>query len=154
MKTKTVVCATCGMPFEKELKEYNRRVRLGKIKLFCNEKCSGKEWSAKYDPFQFIFKSTQKSARHRPKEFDLTRDFIEALWNKQNGKCAYTQLQIFLPSPSKPAQVDTASLDRIDSSKGYVKDNVEFVSVFVNLGKNGFAKSDVENFLYNFRRCS
>lgn len=38
-------------------------------------------------------------------------------------------------------------MDRIDSSKGYTKDNVEFVCRFINLGKNGYSKKEVQNLM-------
>ena len=37
---------------------------------------------------------------------------------------------------------EKASLDRIDSSKGYTKDNVEFVSTSINYMKNSMSKED------------
>ena len=40
----------------------------------------------------------------------------------------------------------TASLDRIDSEKGYVKENVRFVAVIANFSKNKFSDEDVIDF--------
>ena len=40
-----------------------------------------------------------------------------------------------------------ASVDRIDSSKPYSIDNIEFVSVGINYLKNRFKKSEVIEFL-------
>lgn len=39
-----------------------------------------------------------------------------------------------------------ASLDRIDSSKGYIEGNVEFVCLAVNYAKNGFSKEQMIEF--------
>lgn len=39
-----------------------------------------------------------------------------------------------------------ASLDRIDSSKGYVKGNVEFVCLLINMAKNSYSKKEVSSF--------
>ena len=44
-----------------------------------------------------------------------------------------------------------ASLDRIDSSKPYQIDNVEFVCLCVNFAKNDFPKEDVVAFFKNLR---
>jgi len=35
-----------------------------------------------------------------------------------------------------------ASLDRIDSSIGYIEGNVEFVCLFINLSKNSFSRQE------------
>jgi hypothetical protein len=40
-----------------------------------------------------------------------------------------------------------ASLDRIDSTKGYIAGNVEFVCRFVNLGKSDLSREEVMKFI-------
>ena len=55
-----------------------------------------------------------------------------ALWRKQDGKCAISGWGISFTER-------TASLDRIDSTKGYVIGNVHWVHVNVNVCKNGFS---------------
>lgn len=43
-----------------------------------------------------------------------------------------------------------ASLDRIDSSKGYIEGNVEFVCVWLLITqKNSFTKEDMKEFLHS-----
>jgi hypothetical protein len=71
--------------------------------------------------------------------FDLTVDFVLALYESQNGKCALTGLEFdyardinFVRRPFAP------SIDRIDNKKGYTKDNVRFVCVAVNIAVNEF----------------
>lgn len=69
---------------------------------------------------------------------DLTLEYLKGVWDYQNGYCAISglkmEMDITRESPSK------ASLDRIDSSKGYVSGNVQWVCLFVN-----YAKSDFED---------
>ena len=48
---------------------------------------------------------------------------------------------------NKTKSLMKASLDRIDSSKGYVEGNVEFVCCAINLAKNDFCKEAVVDFL-------
>ena len=43
MKTVKVVCETCGIEFEKELKKFNESKK-NKWKLFCSEECKLKNW--------------------------------------------------------------------------------------------------------------
>lgn len=59
---------------------------------------------------------------------------IEDLWNqyeKQEGKCAFTGLNLTLTN-SNHLRDQTASLDRIDSSKGYTTDNIQWAHKHVN----------------------
>jgi len=119
--------------------------------MFCDEKCAGADRALSFDPFKSILLFARKNARSRPKECSITKEYLESIWQIQNGKCAYTDVELVLPHPNKRAQPNTASLDRIDSSKGYIKGNVEFVCVFVNLGKNGFSKQQVIDLLKQFK---
>lgn len=76
------------------------------------------------------------------KEFSIT---IQDAWNKfleQGKKCALTNLDLCF------GITQTASLDRIDSSKGYVKGNIQWVHKDVNIMKNDL---DTETFV---RYCS
>lgn len=63
--------------------------------------------------------------KSRGREFGITIEYIDDLYVAQNKKCAYTKLPISF-------EESTASLDRIDSSKGYVKGNVQWVHKDIN----------------------
>jgi len=66
----------------------------------------------------------------------------EDAWNKfveQDGKCALTGELLVFESESN-ASDGTASLDRIDSSKGYTKENIQWVHKNVN-----YIKRDLPN---------
>ncbi len=91
------------------------------------------------------FKVIERNAKLRGFEFDLTPEYLEELWNNQNGKCAYTQRELLMNTKfnNKEDRVKhTCSLDRINSDKGYVKDNVQWVTKRVNTMKNNMTNSD------------
>ena len=44
-----------------------------------------------------------------------------------------------------------ASIDRIDPSKGYSPDNIEFVCLAVNYAKNGYGKDEMMKFFEPMR---
>jgi hypothetical protein len=67
-----------------------------------------------------------KSGRKRL-DIDIDRKFIEKLFLKQNGKCALSGRDITLGL--------NASLDRIDSSNGYTKNNVQWLHKDINIIK-------------------
>lgn len=73
-----------------------------------------------------------RGATSRDIEFDLT---IEDGWDvyvAQDKRCALTGLPIVMPKGGKRQREYTASLDRINPSKGYVKDNVQWVHKAIN----------------------
>ena len=82
-----------------------------------------------------IKSSHYKDAR---KEFDLTIEHLDELWCKQNGKCAISGVDICLGKTQSQRGITTGSIDRIDSSKGHIQGNVQWVHKDVNLIKNRF----------------
>lgn len=76
----------------------------------------------------------------KPIEFEITIEYIWDLFLKQNRKCALSGLPIWFPNTTTQTQSKTASLDRIDSSKGYVMGNVQWVHKDINKMKNSFSQ--------------
>lgn len=69
--------------------------------------------------------------------FDLTVESLRNVWVAQRGRCALTGLQ-FHDERHVEAQVKepfAPSLDRIDSSRGYVEGNVQIVCSAANFAK-------------------
>lgn len=82
----------------------------------------------------------RKSAEFRDIPFDLT---IGQAWNlfvAQGGRCALTGLPIELRKYGSESH--TSSLDRINSDRGYVLDNVQWVHARVNLAKRDTMQDD------------
>ena len=68
----------------------------------------------------------KQSAEIRNLQLLITKEYIWELFLKQERKCALSGIFIQFEN-SKNKQKRTASLDRIDSSKGYVEGNVQWV---------------------------
>jgi hypothetical protein len=75
------------------------------------------------------FHKLKGCALKRNLEFNLTREDLDKLFENQNRKCVYTKYDLYFGNNKIRG---TASLDRIDSSKGYVHDNVQWVHKDVN----------------------
>jgi hypothetical protein len=73
----------------------------------------------------------------KPKELTVTITEVWDLFIKQDRKCALSGLDLFFPKQSKDKTYN-ASLDRIDSSKGYIQGNVQWVHKDVNIMKNKY----------------
>lgn len=80
------------------------------------------------------FNSIKNTAIKRKLEFNISPEYIQDLFNKQNKRCKYTNIELnLLKFDRNPTQ--TASLDRIDSKKGYVEGNVQWVHKDINFMK-------------------
>ena len=71
-------------------------------------------------------------------EFTITIDYAWELFIKQNRKCALTKMPLELFKVIHRKLQGSASLDRIDSSKGYIKGNVQWVHKDINWMKNNY----------------
>lgn len=94
-----------------------------------------------------FFAQIKNSANHRGIEFNISINLINELYKVQNGKCALSGLNITLPKSDEHQSTGnyTASLDRIDSLKGYTKDNIQWVHKWVNKMKQNLQEDE---FLY------
>lgn len=71
-------------------------------------------------------------------EYDLTAQFLWELYERQNRKCALSGEEIKFSYTNSNRPEGTISLDRIDSNKGYTKDNVQWVHKDINTLKTDF----------------
>lgn len=76
---------------------------------------------------------------------ELTIKYLYDLLLKQNKKCALTGVHIDLTESRKSSNVNfelmTASIDRIDSSKGYEPNNIQWVHKDINRMKWAFPQN-------------
>ena len=68
--------------------------------------------------------------------FNITPEYIQSIYDSQNGVCALSGLK-FEMELGKPRKRNPyrPSVDRINSNKGYVKGNIQFVLAIVNTMK-------------------
>jgi len=167
MKTKEINCIYCGKSFLKELREIKRRHKKGKFNFFCSLSCSISKQNYdcprpgnlnnlirsskdQYTPFRWFL--LRAKARNKIKKYgcDITVEYLKDLWDKQNGICIFTKWKLILPTGTRKSwdinSPFNASLDRIDSSKGYIKGNVRFISVMANYAKNTFTDQQLIEF--------
>ncbi len=84
------------------------------------------------------FASVVNGAKARSIEVSITIDYISELFDSQRGRCALTGQSIGFGHSGRhgqPFKETTASLDRIDSAKGYIPENVQWVHKDVNMLK-------------------
>jgi len=75
------------------------------------------------------------SARRRHLPFKVSIKYLWKLYMNQNKRCALTNEEIYFGTKGSQYRPTggNASLDRIDNMKGYVKNNVQWVTKDVNM---------------------
>lgn len=95
-------------------------------------------WRGYGELSQKHFNGIKLSAKFRKLDFSITIEYLWNLFLKQNKKCALSGIELQFKKNHK--NMTTASLDRIDSSKGYIEGNVQWVHKDVNLMKQKFGQ--------------
>lgn len=83
----------------------------------------------------------KKHAKQRGLKFTVTKKFLWNQFIKQSRCCALTGRPLIFCSGTKKYDT-TASLDRIDSSKGYIKGNIQWVHKDINWFKRDYIQSE------------
>lgn len=89
---------------------------------------------------------SQLRSYHNRKD-TLSLDFLEELYYKQEGKCAITK-QIMTFTQEQGRCQTNISIDRIDSSVGYLESNVQLVCHKVNTMKGEDPESDLKQWAH------
>lgn len=145
-RSKWLCKCTCG----KETVILGASLRAGRTKT-CGCSSFEQQWKGYEEISGTYWGRCKISAKHRNIKFDLD---IKDAWGKflnQNRKCALSgRLLLFnkqyLNQRSKVPEWQNASLDRIDSDKGYVLDNIQWVDVSINYMKSDMKEKDFIKF--------
>jgi len=95
------------------------------------------------NPRNFINALIGKSKKRKTSELgnNINIDYCMMLYEKQNGKCAISNQEMTFCRGV--GSVDTnLSIDRIDSSIGYVEGNIQFVCNIINTMKTNLSMND------------
>ena len=91
--------------------------------------------------YSYYIKRIERRARVSGFEFTITKEIIEDLYKQQNGKCKLSGVDIVLYNNQiHTKRMQSASLDRINSNKGYTIDNVQWLHKDVNKMKYTFTQ--------------
>ena len=136
-------CTSCG-----EMQSYLRKnyaeesLRLGKVCKKCSNRNTDNSHRDWYKNIRISWINKFKTgAETRGIYWKISLDDVAALYEKQNGKCALTGWNIEFPEYGH-SQKAPASIDRIDSKKGYTPDNIQLVERKINMMKQQFSQED------------
>ena len=122
---------------------------------YLNKKLS-RTWKGHEDISATYWSRVINTAKRRNIKFDISIEFGWQIFENQNSKCKISGLNLSF-GEKKSGRSQTASLDRIDSSKGYIEGNVQWVHKDVNRMKSDFSEEYLFNLIrkiHDFRRLS
>lgn len=88
------------------------------------------------------YSALKYNAIRRNFRFSVSKEYLWELYKKQDETCSLSGIKLKLPKEKKKEQ--TASLDRIDSNKGYEEGNVHWVHKDINNMKQHY---DLDTFI-------
>lgn len=154
--TCTIKCPICNKIYERSYGNLGKTSKCRSCsQLLNNKNKTGNGHKTIGDLSGSFVNSIKQKARSRDIEFNVTVEYLWSLFLEQDRKCKLSNIDLKLytyniwTSTGKSRHHNTsimnASLDRIDSSKGYVEGNVQWVHKVVNIMKNTLS---TEEFLY------
>ena len=102
------------------------------------------------NPFKKSLSEAKGRAKSKGLEFDLTEEYLVSI---DRDVCPYLGIPIaFGTGRRKAVEGNSKSLDRIDSAKGYTKDNVIYCSWRANKILSDATLAEISLIAHNFRR--
>jgi hypothetical protein len=132
-------CSECGEEQDYLRKNYaEQSLRLNKTCKKCSNRKTENNHRGLYNLIRISwFNKCKTGAELRGLVFDITIEDVWFMYTSQDGRCALSGVPI---GWSDVGSIHTASIDRIDSSKGYLKDNVQLLHKDVNFMKQQFSQ--------------
>jgi len=134
-------CSSCGEQQDYLRKNYaEESLRLSKMCKRCSNRSVDNTHRGWYRKIRISwYNRFYSSALIRKKDWNIDIEDVADMYDEQNAKCALTGWPIKFPEVGHP-QTSLCSIDRIDSSKGYSKDNIQLVHKDVNMMKQSFSQ--------------
>lgn len=140
------ICIKCNKVFERIKYSYNKeKIRTETCNL-CSKKLildrnGGKPVNYKGTKYFTgkSFSAWKNSAKRRGHIWDLSKEDLVKIFEKQNGICAISGIPFIMDIKNSPLR---PSLDRKNSNNGYTVDNIQFVCSVINIMKNKLLDSE------------
>lgn len=134
----TKICNCCKQPVEINLFHKNSRSKDG-LDRRCKP-CKKKEAAAKYKEnwFAYVCKLKKSYCKKHNIDFNLTEEYLKSIWTEV---CPVFGVKFVMFDKSNDC---SPALDKIDPTKGYVKNNVCFISARANRIKYDASVQELE----------
>lgn len=121
--------------------EYYAKNRQKRLEYAAKRRASGHEYNirrTREKTKKGRIQACLTKAKCRKKEFNLSFEYLENLFDSQQGKCSISGVPLTFEGNTP----NLASLDRIDSAKGYVEGNIQWVAWYINKMKQDLSMVD------------
>ena len=88
-----------------------------------------------------IFNSSKGNAKRRGLAHTISIEYLKDIFEQQKGLCFYTNKPMLIDTRDVNNSNDSVSVDRIDSSKGYIEGNIVLCRWIINRMKNEVSHS-------------
>ena len=124
------------------------QIRRGNIGIHYQPPCKNCDRGQKISKsnLDYVWKKILWCAQSRKLDINIDLPYILFLLDKQKNICALSGMQINLEHMATKKRNNTASLDRIDSSKGYIEGNVQWVHKHINMMKQDYTTREFINY--------
>ncbi len=152
-------CKKCTKPISQRHYEANKESIIKKTihnrkKRIANGSTSERDWgrayrrnkrgSVEYEMSRRLTDIKKRCRKHNRICSISAMDLVQ-VWHHQAGKCALSGISMTLGKGLVITAPNTASVDRIDSNKGYTKDNVRLTTWIANRSKAAWSDKDFLN---------
>jgi hypothetical protein len=159
-KMLTIACPSCGYKYRIRKTNYRDERTCRVCRFVAKNRASFGQHRGAGDLTKTFYNYFRFTAKRRGIEWSVSIDYLWSLAVRQEMKCALTGLEIVFPTISSPyggstfdpntqarlrngsGQVAVASLDRLDSSIGYAPGNVQWLTKWANIMKNGLSQEE------------
>ena len=153
-ENKLYICSSCERHKSHEAFSKNKRCKLRDGLNYVCKECYSKIYNnhriknANNNKLDFVLKARFNDTKQRAKKKGIFNDLvitdIYEIWNKQNGKCAISGIDMTINTYNGKISTNV-SVDRINSSLGYIKSNIQLVCSTVNMMKGSL---NMDEFLF------
>jgi len=142
-------CKSCKKEYDLIYRKTDKIQNLYKSKEYRNRKKEYKKWRDMTDPREQLLISAKARAKKYNIPFNLTIDDIEL-----RAYCPLLEIKLERKQYGKVGSFNpnSPSLDRIIPSLGYVKGNIEVISMKANIMKNNASIEELKTFANNILR--
>lgn len=107
------------------------------------------KYREEHNPLMLLLATSRNVSIKRNHEFNIDIQYMYDMWDKQHGLCYYSKIPMTKTFNQKsPYQM---SIDRTNSSKGYIKGNICLCCLSMNFAKNSFSEEELMKFINDLK---
>lgn len=141
-KTKPVHCAHCDTIFTKSIISIENDRKLSR-QHFCSLSCVNdynivlvESIEKELKAYKYILSTVITNPEKISSSNDIDILYLKTIWDNQGGKCVYSNALLVLPSEVINKETEDvlyiAVINKIDPLMGYVKGNIQFISIVMS----------------------